>query len=84
MSVEFNVSNNKVKIETASGVIEADKIVIQRFETLGLLKNNFEISSYDFLQAGLLTETDGVLGLDFLRNSVLTIDFINMELWVKL
>ncbi len=76
-------SNNKVKIETASGIIEANKIKTNIFNALGLTKPNFEISAYDFLSAGLLVEIDGVLGLDFLKNNILTIDFIKSELWLK-
>jgi hypothetical protein len=79
----LNNSNSHVKIETASGIIEAKKIAIKEFKSIGLTKNNFELTSYDFIASGLLTEIDGVLGLDFFRNLILTIDFVNMELWIK-
>jgi hypothetical protein len=39
--------------------------------------------SYDFLEKGLLTDYDGVLGLDFFVGAVLTIDFLQSEIWFE-
>jgi hypothetical protein len=41
-----------------------------------------EIVSYDFLSKGILSTYDGVLGLDFFSNTILTIDFIHQKVWL--
>jgi len=81
--IDCDLITENVKIETASGIIEASKILISSFASLDKLKLNFNVTSYDFMKYGLLTEIDGVLGLDFFRNSVLTIDFVKKELSLK-
>ena len=40
--------------------------------------------SYDFLEKGILSPYQGVLGLDFFEQTILTIDFINQEVWLQL
>jgi len=72
----------KTKLETASGTIEAEKFVLQNVTALGIEETDFEVTSYDFLLYGLLIRIDGVLGLDFFRDKVLTIDFKKQVLWV--
>lgn len=64
-----------VPIETASGIMEAKQVKISELSTLGIIKDSFQVLTYDFLAYGILSPHDGVLGLDFLRNTVLTIDF---------
>jgi hypothetical protein len=73
-----------VKLETSNGVIEAQKFVLNRFETLDDKQHNFNILSYDFLSKGILSPYDGILGLDFFRGRhVLSIDFIREKLWLN-
>lgn len=52
-------------------------------ESLGIKKNNFEICSYDFLGNGILSEYDGVLGIDFFQNNKICIDFIKSEITIS-
>lgn len=73
-----------VKLETSNGVIEAQKFVLNRFETLDDKQQNFNVLSYDFLSKGILSPYDGILGLDFFRGRhVLSIDFIREKLWLN-
>jgi len=63
-----------VKIETANGIIETDIFKIAAFESLGLKKENFEIQVYDFLAHGILSDYNGLLGLDFIEGKKICID----------
>ncbi len=64
-----------VEIETGKGIIEAEVYEITDFHVLGIRKSPFVICSYDFLANSILTDIDGVLGLDFFRDKKLCIDF---------
>jgi hypothetical protein len=44
--------------------------------------SNFEVISYDFLEKGILSPYDGVLGLDFFEQTILTLDFIHQDVWL--
>ncbi len=71
-----------VELETAKGSIDADIYVIREMKALGITNNNFKICSYDFLINGVLTEIDGVLGLDFFKNRKICIDFVTFEITI--
>ncbi|WP_299286520.1 hypothetical protein [uncultured Mucilaginibacter sp.] len=45
-------------------------------------KTNFDVQVYDFLTHGILSDYDGVIGLDFLQNNKVCIDFNNSEILV--
>jgi predicted aspartyl protease len=62
------------QIETASGVIEAHVFVVKEFSSLDIRRQNIEICAYDFLAYHLITDFDGVLGLDFFENIKFCID----------
>ena len=64
-----------VYFETANGVIEAYVFRIERLTALGITRTDFEICAYDFLTHQVLTNFDGVLGLDFLNGYNICIDF---------
>ena len=92
-TVDFNIllmlgysekdTTGAILIETANGIMEVKKYLISDFRALDKEKSNFEIVSYDFLEKGILSMYDGVLGLDFLSQTVLTIDFIKQEIWLN-
>jgi Aspartyl protease len=62
------------KIETASGVIDTYVFKIKKFSSLDITKYDIEICAYDFLTYHLLTDFDGVLGLDFFKDVKFCID----------
>ena len=71
-----------VPVETTNGVIYAQRVKVVKLEALGLLRPDFEVLTYDFFEKGLLSLQDGVLGLDFFQDTVLTLDF--KEMYIKL
>ncbi len=67
-------------VETANGVIEANILEIKFLKGIGIVKENFKIMTYDFIENGLFTNFHGVLGLDFLNNNKICIDFLKSEI----
>jgi hypothetical protein len=72
---EVRQALRSVPIETASGVIEADIFLVKRLEAIGIIRENIEICAYDFFSYQLITDFDGVLGLDFFDDHKLCVDF---------
>jgi len=66
------LASDRVEVTTGSGVEFAPRIAVSRIIALGRQRNNFPLLAHTLPpSAGV----DGVLGLDFLREQVLTIDF---------
>ena len=63
------------EFETAKGVVEAFVFKVKELTALGLARKDLVIYSYDFLGNDVLSDIDGVLGLDFLRETDLLISF---------
>jgi predicted aspartyl protease len=62
----------RTQLITASGVERAPAIVLQRIEALGQEHSKFSVLCHSLpADAGI----DGILGLDFFRNSRLVLDF---------
>jgi hypothetical protein len=72
-----------VQVETANGIIDAWIVTLKNLNSLGLHRTNFPVLTYDFLAKGLFSPQDGVLGLDFFEDTVLTIDFREKLVWAS-
>ena len=68
---------DEIYITTGSGLIFVPKITIEKLTALGKTKDDFVIIAHDLPPTA---SVDGVLGLDFLRENVLTIDFVKGEI----
>jgi hypothetical protein len=64
-----------VQFETAKGVVDAYVFKIKYIKALGHTKRDIKVCSYDFLGNNVLSEIDGVLGLDFFKDTELWINF---------
>ena len=64
-----------VEIETAKGVLEAYLFILPTLTVLGITRKNIEICCYDFFSNHIFADFDGVLGLDFLDQNRICIDF---------
>jgi predicted aspartyl protease len=73
----------KVEVETANGVIQADIFKVKFLKSLGIERKDFKVMTYDFIGNGLFTSFDGVLGIDFLQNNKICIDFIKSEISIS-
>ncbi len=48
---------------------------VRKLTAMEIVRTEIEICSYDFFAHQVLTDIDGVLGLDFFKNQKLCIDF---------
>ncbi len=79
---ELKDSKGEKEIETSNGIIIVEVYEIEALECLRINKTNFDVQVYDFLAHGILSDYDGVIGLDFLQNNKVCIDFNNSEIVV--
>jgi hypothetical protein len=76
--------NKEVKVQTANKIIDADKMIVDELKISDISIPNFEITTYDFLAQEDLLDYDGVLGLDFFKNSKMSIDFVKSILTITI
>jgi hypothetical protein len=72
---EIKDSIGTVPIETAAGVLDAYIFKIASLTVLGITRYDIEICSYDYFNNHIFPDFDGVIGLDFLQNQKICIDF---------
>lgn len=80
LGYDLGKGTGKVFIETANGIIESEKFKLQNLEAIGLIKRNFEIQTYDFVAHGIISDYQGLLGLDFLKDNKFCIDLLKNEI----
>jgi Aspartyl protease len=73
----YDISNafKMIKIETASGIIDGYLLIVKEFTALGITKNDIVVCTYDFFAHHVLSDFDGVLGLDFIDEYKICVDF---------
>ena len=71
------------EIETGNGVVETQVFEIQEIAAFGIVRQHFQIQVYDFLAHGLLSEYQGVLGVDFFEGTKFCIDTVQNLLSVE-
>jgi hypothetical protein len=72
-------------VETAAGIMEVDVIETKAISAFGHKVDNMKVQIYDYLAHGILSDYDGVLGLDFFENTKFSIDMVeqSIELTIK-
>ena len=70
-------------VETANGIVEVDIIQTNVISAFGHAVRGLEVQIYDFLKHGIISDYDGVLGLDFFENTEFTINMKNQTIEVK-
>ncbi|MDR0582639.1 MAG: retroviral-like aspartic protease family protein [Prevotellaceae bacterium] len=63
-------------IETANGVIEVEILEVGSLASMGIKRNRFPVQGYDFVAHGVLSDYDGVIGLDFFEGTTFCVDMI--------
>ena len=69
--------------ETAGGIIEVDIVQTKVISAFGHTVRGMKIQIYDFLKHGILSDYDGLLGLDFFENTMFCVDMKNQTICVK-
>jgi hypothetical protein len=64
-------------VETANGIIKVNIFEVKSLTALGRTVCSMPVQVYDFFAHGILSDYDGLLGLDFFKNSILCIDMKN-------
>jgi predicted aspartyl protease len=70
-------ATNKFDVLTASGTISVLEVPLRSLTVLGQTRTNFPAQAHSFPPG---TRHDGVLGLDFFRGQILTLDFVHGEI----
>jgi len=70
-------------IETANGIVKVGVFKVGSLAALGHTIHDMPVQVYDFLAHGILSDYDGVLGIDFFENTEFTINMKNQTIEVK-
>ncbi len=77
------VSSGKKKFETANGIIDVDMIHLTDIIIWGKSFNKIDIYALDFIEAGITSPYEGVLGLDLMKQFCITLDFVGRVLKIE-
>ena len=77
----LNDTKGIIAVETANGILYANRFDVESIDALGISKQNFEVTSYIFDDPE--SNFKGVIGLDFLGNNEICINFKENMLTVK-
>jgi hypothetical protein len=82
---EFQIENSieKGMVETANGIVEVDIIQTKAISAFGHTVYSMKVQIYDFLKHGIMSDYDGLLGLDFFENTAFRIDMKNQTIEVN-
>ena len=69
-------------VETANGIVNVNIIKAESISAFGHEIRNVKVQVYDFLVHGILSDYDGVLGLDFFENTKFCIDMAEQTIEV--
>ncbi len=75
-----SLAPDRVQVTTGSGVEYTPRVLATRLMALGQARCDFPILAHTLPPSA---SVDGLLGLDFLRGHVLSIDFINMTITMR-
>ncbi len=73
-------SSGRKKFETANGIIEADYMILDKLLIWDHVFEAFKVYTLDFIDAGITSPYEGVIGLDVLKNFRVTFDFPGKQL----
>jgi predicted aspartyl protease len=74
-------SKGLIPVETANGIIYANRFEVNKIATLGIVKENFEVTSYLFDDPE--SDFKGLIGLDFFENKEVCINFVENKLTIR-
>jgi predicted aspartyl protease len=70
-------------VETSNGIMEVDVIKTSSVSAFGHTVKGLNVQIYDFHKHGILSDYDGLLGLDFFENTKFCIDMKNQTIEVN-
>ncbi len=82
-SIQLSQPVDKVLVETANGVISTNVYLMDSLESLGIYKSAFPVQIIDFIERGITSEYDGIIGLDFLAGTHFCIDTVQQQITIQ-
>jgi hypothetical protein len=73
-----------VLIETANGVIEVEVLEVGSLSSMGIKRDRFPVQAYDFVAHGVLSDYDGIIGLDFFESTTFCVDMTANTITIQL
>jgi hypothetical protein len=76
----------RVKInrnETSKGMLDIDVFLFDSVSAFGITRYNVEVQVYDFLEQGILSNYQGMLGLNFFEGTKFAIDMVENTIEVE-
>jgi predicted aspartyl protease len=73
LGYQMGLSAQQIQVTTGSGVEFVQRIEVAQIQALGQTRANFSVLCHTLPPS---TTVDGLLGLDFLRGRILSIDFV--------
>ena len=81
---ELKNSKGELEVETSNGIILVELYDVEKIESLGIIKTDFEVQVYVFLAHNIFSDYDGVIGLNFLKGHKLCVDLKEGEITVNI
>ncbi len=69
--------------ETANGIVTAQIFEIREFSALGISRKNYRVQVYDFLAHGMISNYQGLLGMDFFEGTKFCIDTVRNQISIE-
>jgi len=70
-------------VETAIGILQVELFELREIAAFGIVREHFQIQAYDFLAHGVLSEYQGVLGMDFFEGTKFCVDTVENQISVE-
>jgi Aspartyl protease len=70
-------------VETAIGMLQVDVFELHEFTAFGITRKKHRIQVYDFLAHGVLSEYQGILGMDFFEGTKFCIDTVRNQITIE-
>lgn len=74
---------NTAQIETGNGIVQVEIFEMQEIAAFGIVRKHFQIQVYDFLAHGVLSEYQGILGVDFFEGTKFCIDTVRNQITIE-
>ena len=71
------------QIETGNGIVQVEIFEMQEIAAFGIVRKHFQIQVYDFLAHGVLSEYQGILGVDFFEGTKFCIDTVRNQISIE-
>jgi hypothetical protein len=69
--------------ESANGIIQTQLFEVREFAALGISRKNYVVQAMDFLAHGMVSNYQGLLGMDFFEGTKFCIDTVRNQITIE-